>query len=74
MQSLPDRAWSQRIAPANTVIRNNLLLALAVAGRGDEAEAIIAAMPEGASRTLRRQLAYQTSRLAVIDARSTGNE
>jgi Flp pilus assembly protein TadD len=58
------------LAPTNTVIRNNLLLALTLAGRGAEAEAVIRKIPDAqAAQKLRGQLALEVGRLTAGSAK-----
>ncbi|MDE8650504.1 tetratricopeptide repeat protein [Novosphingobium album (ex Liu et al. 2023)] len=63
------------LAPGNAVIRNNLLLALTMAGRADEAEASLRAIRDaGARARLRGQIAEQSERLAAARGGSVAQE
>lgn len=63
-QAVETLKGARDLAPTNAVIRNNLLLALTMAGRASEAEATIEAIGEpGARDVLRRQIAEQSARI-----------
>ncbi|HUD27962.1 MAG TPA: tetratricopeptide repeat protein [Novosphingobium sp.] len=54
------------LAPDDSVVRNNLILALTMTGRLGEAEAMLAAIPDaGEKGRLRQQVAGEAARLAV---------
>ena len=60
---------ARELAPADPVIRNNLLLALAVSGRKEEADTLLARSGTPAfAADLRKQVSDEAARLAKVDA------
>jgi|GEM_PF-1294562 len=58
---------ARELAPLDPVIRNNLLLALTLSGRKQEADALLARSGTGAFQAdLRRQVADEAARLAAL--------
>lgn len=63
------------LAPSNAVIRNNLLLALTMGGRQDEARAALQAIADPGQRSrLSRQIADEAARIAAQSPRSPPQE